>query len=107
MERTQDKLRRTLFSCDMPEMPQEYREFFNVAFMFRRKYIDLSKKQPESLYESAIEDMHTICEAYGNDPFCMGLLFECHDDIARKAEGERRNAEAIRANQPEQCSMAI
>lgn len=107
MELTQDKLKRTMFSCAMSDMPQQYREYFNVAFMFRRKYINTSKKSPESLYESATDDMRIICEAYGNDPLCMGLLLECYDDIVRQVEKESNDAEQARKKQPEQCRMAL
>lgn len=103
MELTQDRLKRTLFSCDMPDMPQQLREFFNVAFMFRRKYINTLTRSPETIYESATDDMRVICEEYGNDPLCMGLLLECYDDIVRQIEKERYNAEQA----PKQCSMAL
>lgn len=86
MELNQDRLKRELFSCSMPEMPQDYREFFNVAFMFRRKYLNIAGRQLETSYESATEDMRRICEAYNNDPFCMGLLLECYDDIVQKKQ---------------------
>ena len=100
VELAQDRLKRALFSGDMPDMPQNYREYFNVAFMFRRKYLDIAQRQPETFYESATEDMRVICEAYDNDPFCMGLLLECYDDIVRKVE------EGIDA-QPKQYRMAL
>lgn len=103
METTQDKLKRSLFSCDMPDMPQKYREFFNVAFMFRRKYLNISTRSPENTYEAAVEDMRAICEAYGNDPFCMALLIDCYEDIAQSIDKETANA----ANQPKQCRMAV
>ena len=103
----QDTIKNAIFAGKMPEMPQNYREFFNVAFMFRRKYLEIPLDRLESVYEAATNDMQTICDAYDNDPFCMGLLLECYDDIVRNAEESIRNAEKNERNRPKQCSMAF
>lgn len=89
MESTQDKMKRTVFSGTLPEMPQNMREIFNMAFMFRRKYINIGSKSPEEVYESAIEDMRIINEAYGYDSFLLNVLLECYDDIVRSIEQRR------------------
>lgn len=99
----QDTIKNTIFAGKMPEMPQNYREFFNVAFMFRRKYLDVSVDSAEYTYEVATKDMHTICEAYDYDPFCVGILLECYDDIVRKVEDVARHEQF----KPKQVSMAI
>lgn len=82
MESTQDKLKKLLFSGPMPEMPQNYREYFNMAFAFRRKYLDMSRSTDET-FRLASEDMQLISNAYDSDPLLMGLLIECYEDIER------------------------
>ena len=86
MESRQDRIRRELFSGTLPDMPQDIREFFNMAFMFRRKHIDIGSKSPDKVYEAAIEDMRIINEAYGYSPFLLNLLLECYEDIVRSIE---------------------
>lgn len=103
MESTQDRLRKTLFSGDMPEMPQIYREYFNIAFMFRRKYLSVNVKSPENTYGAAVEDMRTICEAYDNNPFLIDLLVDCYWELERCLQKEVADVE----NQPKQCRMAL
>ena len=103
MESTQDKLRRTLFSGDMLEMPQRYREYFNVAFMFRRKYLNFNVRSPEYTYGAAVEDMRAICEAYDNDPFLIDLLVDCYWELERCIQKEVASEDS----KPKQCSMAI
>ena len=91
MESRQDRIRRELFSGTLPDMPQDMREFFNMAFMFRRKHIIIGSKSPDIVYEAAIEDMRIINEAYDYNPFLLNLLLECYDDIARSVEAREAN----------------
>ena len=86
MECTQDRIKGLLFAGPMPEMPQNYREYFNMAFAFRRKYLDVASRPVEDIFKSAAEDMHVIGNAYDHDPLLVGLLIECYEDIERKAK---------------------
>lgn len=86
MESRQEQMRQLLFAGAMPEMPQNYREYFNMAFAFRRKYLDVGRSADE-IFRMASEDMQVISNAYAHDPLLMGLLIECYEDIERKLRG--------------------
>lgn len=84
MESTQERMRQLLFTGTMPEMPQNFREFFNLAFLFRRKYLNLSGHSARQVFDSASDDMQVICNAYEGDAFLTDLLLDVYTDIERK-----------------------
>lgn len=84
MESRQEKMRQLLFAGAMPEMPQNFREFFNLAFLFRRKYLNLAGRTAREVFKSASDDMQVICNAYDGDEFLSDLLLDVYMDIERK-----------------------
>ena len=77
-------MRQLVFAETMLEMPQNFREFFNMAFMFRRKYLNLTGRTAQDVFTSASDDMSIMCNAYNNDKFLTGLLLDVYEDIERK-----------------------
>lgn len=95
MSQTYDSLKAELFAGELPHFPQDLQEYWQIAILLRRKYLDAKAagdSEMQELFAKVANDMERINSAYGWCDTLANLMLEVYDDICRQLDPLRRDS---------------
>ena len=79
-----ESIKKNVFSERMPDMPEQLRELWQAAYLFRRKYSNPANKDVEAYFAAAWSDAQFISRQFGSCETAQSLMAEVYNDIERQ-----------------------